>query len=72
MVFVHPSDNLLANNVPVGELSSRDVDNALDEIDDTMTYSLVGGVSGALVLVLVITLAVINVYGKKKDEDDFF
>ena len=57
-----------ANNVPGDELSSRDVDNALDEIDDTMTYSLVGGVSGALVLVLVviITLVVINVYGKKR------
>ena len=51
-------------DAPVEGLLTLDV---LDKVDDRMTYAVVGGVSGALVLVVIIALLVVNVGRKKKE-----
>ena len=50
-----------------GLLTHQVVNDALDEVGDRMTYAVVGGVSGGIVLVVIIALLVINVCRKKKD-----
>ena len=50
-------------DAPAEEILTLDV---LDKVDDRMTYAVVGGVSGALVLVVIIALLVVNVGRKKK------
>ena len=54
----------MGKDAPADGLLTPDV---LDKVDDRMMYAVVGGVSGVLVLVVIIALLVVNVGRKKKE-----